>query len=204
MHKLAEKIADCLKAKIEGIGIDNISGQDLVELGMWTDIVKDMICYDKDKRIVEAMDEAEDAEESMKYIEMYEDYPMHSRKGYRGQMRDSKGRYMRRRYTEPMRIMPDMDWDDMEYNRDMDRMSDNRMYYTEPMSESKYDMAKHNYMKSREMHKDNSPESKQHKMKELENYVKELSTDISDMISDMTPEEKSMLKQKMSMLMQKM
>ena len=236
MHKLAEKIADCLKAKIEGIGIDNISGQDLVELGMWTDIVKDMICYDKDKRIVEAMDEAEDAEESMKYIEMYEDYPMHSRKGYRGQPRDSKGRYMRKRYTEPMyysRMMPEMDWDDMEYQRDMDRNSHNRMYYTDGNmggssssgmssgsmgssggsrgysdggrgnSESRYDRARRGYEESKAMHKDNSPESKQHKMKELENYMKELSTDVTDMISDMSQEEKSLMKQKMQVLMQK-
>ena len=210
MHKLAEKIADCLKAKIEGMGIDNISGQDLVELGMWTDIVKDMICYDKDKRIVEAMDETEDSEESMKYIEMYEDYPTHSRKGYKGQPRDSKGRYMRRRYTEPMYKMPDIYWDDMEYDRDMDR-HDGKMYYTEPMethnmphhSESKYDKARTNYMKSKEMHKDNTPESKQMKMKELENYTKTLAEDVTEMISDMTPEEKSMLKQKMQVLIQK-
>ena len=214
MHKLAEKIADCLKAKIEGMGIDNISGQDLVELGMWTDIVKDMICYDKDKRIVEAMDEAEDTEESMKYIEMYEDYPIHSRKGYRGQMRDSKGRYMRRRYTEPMYMMPDMRWDidDMEYERDMDKHM-GKMYYTEPMSmthhdipqhtESRYDKARRGYEESKAMHKDNTPESKQHKMKELENYMKELSTDVTNMITDMSPEEKSLMKQKMSVLMQK-
>ena len=84
MHKLAEKIADCMKAKVEGMGIDNINGQDLVELGMWTDIIKDLVCYDKDKKIIEAMDEAEDSEEAMKYIEMYEDYP-ESRRGYRGQ-----------------------------------------------------------------------------------------------------------------------
>ena len=65
MHKLAEKIADCMKAKIEARGIDNIEGQDLVELGMWTDIIKDLVCYDKDKKIIEALDEAEDAEVSM-------------------------------------------------------------------------------------------------------------------------------------------
>ena len=70
MHKLAEKIADCLKAKVEAKGIDNIEGQDLVELGMWTDIIKDLVCYDKDKKIIEAMDEAKETEEAMKYIEM--------------------------------------------------------------------------------------------------------------------------------------
>ena len=60
MYKLAEKIADCLKAKIEGIGIDNITGNDLAELGMWTDIIKDIACFDKDMRIIEDMDEAEE------------------------------------------------------------------------------------------------------------------------------------------------
>lgn len=203
MHKLAEKIADCLKAKVEGMGIDNISGQDLVELGMWTDIVKDMMCYDKDKRIVEAMEEAEDSEEAMKHIEMYEDYP---RKGYRGQPRDSRGRYMSRRrmgYEAPMHIMPDMDWEEMEYNRDVDRM-DGRMYYTEPMhSESRYDRARRGYTESKEMHKDNSPESKQHKMKSLEEYAKELTEDVTEMVSDMSTEEKNLLRTKLQTLAQK-
>ena len=123
MHKFAEKIAECLKAKVEAKGIDNIEGQDLVELGMWTDIIKDLVCYDKDKKIIEAMDEAEESEEAMKYIEMYEDYP--ERKGYRGQPRDSRGRYMSRRgrrgYESSM-MMYDEDWDDMERMRDMDRV----------------------------------------------------------------------------------
>ena len=224
MHKLAEKIADCLKAKIESMGIDNINGQDLVELGMWTDIVKDMICYDKDKRIVEAMDEAKDSEESMKYIEMYEDYPVHSRKGYRGQPRDSKGRYMRRMgYEEPpyMHMTPDMYKEhDAEWYRDMDK-EHGRMYYTEmPMNnksemtmnghgngminsgrdyrEGKSGQSRKSYMETKDMGKD-----KNEKMKELEKYMKELSEDVTEMISDMTPEEKTMMKNKMQVLMQK-
>ena len=222
MHKLAEKIADCLKAKIEGIGIDNINGQDLVELGMWTDIVKDMICYDKDKRIVEAMDEAEDSEEAMRYIEMYEDYP---RKGYRGQRRDSRGRYMsnRGRRGYESRMMPEMyDYSDMEYMRDMDR-DYGKMYYTDGMngnsrggsssgmsnggnrgySESRYDRARRGYEETKSMHKDNSPESKQMKMKSLEDYMKSLAEDVTEMVNEMSPEEKSLMKQKMSVLMQK-
>lgn len=135
MHKLAEKIADCMKAKVEGMGIDNIEGQDLVELGMWTDIIKDLVCYDKDKKIIEAMDEAEESEESMKYIEMYEDYP-EMKKGYRGQRRDSRGRFMsnrgRRGYEEPMyyTMTPEMYREhDPEYYRDMDREI-GKMYYS--------------------------------------------------------------------------
>ena len=65
MHKFAEKIAECLKAKVEAKGIDNIEGQDLVELGMWTDIIKDLVCYDKDKKIIVAMDEAEETEDTV-------------------------------------------------------------------------------------------------------------------------------------------
>ena len=214
MHKLAEKIADCLKAKIEGIGIDNISGQDLVELGMWTDIVKDMICYDKDKRIVEAMDEAEDSEEAMRYIEMYEDYPMHSRKGYKGQPRDSKGRYMRRMGYEVYSMTPEMYREhEPEYYRDMD-MEQGRMYYTENMmednmhhgmkhSESRYDKARKGYEETKAMHNSGSAEDKKKAMESLENYMKELSEDMTELISKMDSSEKNMIRNKLQMLAQK-
>lgn len=207
MHKLAEKIADCMKAKVEAKGIDNIEGQDLVEFGMWTDIIKDLVCYDKDKKIIEAMDEAEESEEAMKYIEMYEDYP--ERKGYRGQRRDSRGRYMKRSYT-PNTMMHDDEWEDMQRNRDMDRNL-GKMYYTEPMamnndhanSESRYDRAKRGYQETKAMHKDNTPESKQHKMKSLEEYTKELAEDITAMVQDMSAEEKNLIRGKLQTLAQK-
>ena len=70
-------------------------------------------------------------------------------------------------------------------------------------SESRYDRAKRGYEETKSIHKDNSAESKQMKMKELENYMKELSTDVTEMIMDASPEEKSMLKNKMQVLMQK-
>jgi hypothetical protein len=253
MHKLAEKIADCMKTKVEAKGIDNIEGQDLVELGMWTDIIKDLVCYDKDKKIIEAMDEAEESEEAMKYIEMYEDYP---RRGYRGQPRSkTSGRFMsrrdgRRNYEEPMyySMTPEMyHMYPSEYYRDMDREDMGRMYYSGgPSSSNASSMggqsssgmssssgnrgytdsrqsdggnyssrmqrdgregrsgeARRGYMETKEMHKGNSADDKQHKMKELENYMKELSTDITEMISDASSEEKNMLKNKLQVLMQK-
>lgn len=229
MHKLAEKIADCLKAKVEGKGIDNIEGQDLVELGMWTDIIKDLVCYDKDKKIIEAMDEAEEADEAMKYIEMYEDYP--ERKGYRGQPRDSRGRYMSKRGYES-RMMPDMRWEDMEYERDMDRpygrmgysgsgsnggssmsgngTSNSHMGYSESnggqySSRMQRDSREGRSGQSRRgyMEAKEKGADKQQKMKELEDYMKELSSDVTEMIGDASPEEKAMLKNKMSVLMQK-
>ena len=233
MHKLAEKIADCLKAKVEGKGIDNIEGQDLVEFELWSKVIKNLVCYDKDKKIIEAMDEAEDAQEAIKYIEMYENYPEDDRKGYRGQPRDSRGKYMSRRGYES-RMVPEMDYDEMERMRDMDRpigrmgysgsgsmggsqgqsgsgsssmsgvqsnggsMSDARGY-----SESRYDRARRGYEETKSMHKDNSPESKQMKMKSLEDYMKSLAEDVTDMVNDMSQEEKSLMKQKMQVLMQK-
>ena len=218
-----------MKAKVEGMGIDNIEGQDLVELGMWTDIIKDLVCYDKDKKIIEAMDEAEESEEAMKYIEMYEDYP-EMRKCYRGQRRDSRGRYMsnrgRRGYEEPMyyTMTPEMYREhDPEYYRDMDRM-DGRLYYTESgnmggqsssgMSggsmgsqggrgqSSRSENARRGYEESKMM-QDGTPESKKKAMENLENYLKELSEDMTDLVSKMDANEKSMVKNKLQVLAQK-
>lgn len=231
MHKLAEKIAKCLEAKVEGKGIDNIEGQDLAELGMWTDIIKDLVCYDKDKKIIEAMDEAEDSEEAMKYIEMYEDYP--ERKGYRGQRRDSRGRYMSRRGYES-RMMPDMDYDEMERMRDYDRES-GKMYYSNGnvggsssmggsqssdsmgsqggsrgysdggsgYSESRYDRAKRSYTETKEMHKGGSSEDKQITMKEAEKMINVIFDEIDEMLEDAPAELKSMIKTKGMAKMQK-
>ena len=99
MHKFAEKIMECVKSKVEARGIDNVSYEEAKELGEWVDIAKDIVCYDKDMRIIEAMDEEE------KYGDM--DYRM----GYR--VRDSKGRFVHRPgrgrsagYTPYIHMMP--------------------------------------------------------------------------------------------------
>ena len=211
MHKLAEKIADCMKAKVEAKGIDNIEGQDLVELGMWTDIIKDLVCYDKDKKIIEAMDEAEESEEEMKYIEMYEDYP--DRRGYKGQRRDSLGRYMSSRrmgYEEPHIMTTDMYHDyTPEMLRDMDREI-GRMYYSGSGSQvgmnggqsSRSENARRGYEESKMM-QDGSPESKKKAMESLENYLKELSEDMTDLVGKMDANEKSMVRSKLQTLAQR-
>lgn len=222
MHKLAEKIAKCLEAKVEAMGIDNIEGADLEEFGKWTDIMKDIVCYDKDKKIIEAMDEAEDSEEAMKYIEMYENYP--ERKGYRGQPRDSRGRYMRRGYDEMM-YMPEM-------YRDMDLM-DGKMYYTSANRsqgsqgqsnggssmgssnsgsmgysdgmmrdnrEGRSGQSRRSYLETKEMHKGNSEEDKMAKKRELDKWMNDIGSDVKELVHDMTPEEKTMAKTKLTNL----
>ena len=60
MHKFAKQIVDCAKSKVDSVGIDNVSCADLKELGEWIDIAKDLVEYDKNIRIIKAMDEAEE------------------------------------------------------------------------------------------------------------------------------------------------
>ena len=212
MHKFAKQIMECVKTKVEAMGIDNIEGQHLEELEKWTEIAKNIVCYDKDYNIVEAMKEAEN-EDNIRAIEMYEDYPerrYYDNYRYKTSGRfapKGKGSYMPRRgYDEPpyYHMNPDMYREHTpEYYRDMDRM-DGKMYYTEPITmESKYDKAKRGYEESKMTHKDNTPEHKQAKMKDLEMYLKELSEDVTQLLADATPEERSMVKNKMQVLTQK-
>ncbi len=120
---------------------------------------------------------------------------------------------------------------DPEYYRDMDR-EDGRMYYTDKGTmprpggmeranstsagrrhyggddgrdsrEGRSGMMRRSYIESKEMHNGNSPEEKQHKLKELEKYMSELGTDISEMISGSSAEEKTLLKTKLQTLVQK-
>lgn len=226
---MIEKLSEVAKCELDK-GIENI---DTKEMGEVAEIIKELSEAEYYAKISKAMDEAEYGED-YDYKGAYDE---HERKGYRGQRRDSRGRYMsnrgRRGYEVPM-MMYDEDWDEMERMRDMDRpigrmgysgsgsmggsqgqsgsgsssmsggqsnggsMSNARGY-----SESRYDRAKRGYEETKSIHKDNSAESKQMKMKELENYMKELSTDVTEMIMDASPEEKSMLKSKMQVLMQK-
>lgn len=213
MHKFAKQIMECVKTKVEAMGIDNIEGQHLEELEKWTEIAKNIVCYDKDYNIVEAMKEAEN-EYNMRAIEMYEDYP--ERRYYDNYRYKTSGRFApkgkgsyvpRRGYDEPpyYHMTPEMYREhEPKYYRDMDKESRNVMYYTEPVRmDSRYENAKRGYEESKAMHNGNTPEDKQAKMKDLEAYMKEISEDVTKLISDATPEEKSIVKTKMQTLMQK-
>ena len=214
MHKFAKQIMECVKTKVEAMGIDNIEGQHLEELEKWTEIAKNIVCYDKDYNIVEAMKEAEN-DDNMRAIEMYEDYP--ERRFY-DHYRYADGRFApkgrgtyQRGYSEPYYHMtPEM-------YRDMDKYTRDRMYFTETgidgrgtgmhdtkMSESNYDRAKRNYTETKEMHRANTPQDKEAKMRELEKYMKELSADITDLMSGMSQEEMNMAKSKLTTLVSKM
>lgn len=215
MHKWAKQIMECVKAKVDGIGIDNFEGQNLDDLKDFTEIAKNIACFDKDYRIVEAMEKSEDNEDIMRMLEQYEDYPD---RRYYDHYRYANGRFApkgkgtyHRGYEEPPYYHMPINYNDPEYMRDMDK-SMGRMYYTEPVVsdnnsshtiESGYDRAKRNYTETKEMHKNNTPEDKEHKMKALDGYIKELGGDITQLIGDMTAEEKNLLRSKMSTLVSK-
>lgn len=238
MHDMIEKLTKCAEMEFEK-GVENV---DTKEMGEVVDIIKDLAEAEYYAKISKAMDEHE-------YGEDYdENGPIEERMYYRGQPRDSRGRYMSRRgrggrrgFEEPMMAMDLEEY--KEYMRDMDMP--NKMYYTgsglsggsssgsSSMSggssmgssggsmggsssgtrnysentrdsrEGRSGMMRRNYMETKEMHKGNTPEDKQAKVKELDAYMKELSEDVTEMITDASQEEKNVLKSKMQALLQK-
>ena len=178
MHKWAKQIMECVKAKVEAIGLDSFEGQNLDDLKDFTEIAKNIAYFDKDYRIVDAMEKSEDNEDIMRMLEQYEDYPD---RRYYDAYRYANGRFApkgkgtyRRGYEEPpyYHMYPER-----EHMRDMDRDDRGKMYYSEPASnvsgsnnmsrnysESNYDRAKRNYTETKELHKGNTQEDKEHKM----------------------------------------
>jgi hypothetical protein len=223
IHCIIEKLAETTKVELDK-GIENV---DTKEMGEVADIIKDLAEAEYYAKISKAMDEAEYGED-YDYMGAYDE---HERKGYRGQRRDSRGRYMSRRGYES-RMMPEMRWEDMEYERDMDRPM-GRMGYSNSNTTSGSSMSgnsnansnmgysegnggqyssrmqrdsregKSGQMRRGYMEAKEKGADKQQKMKELEDYMKELSSDVTEMIGDASPEEKAMLKNKMQVLMQK-
>lgn len=191
-------------------------------LGEIVDVKKDIVemCYKK--QIVEAMEGKED-----EYGETWDEDGLIEGKRYYPRMRDSRGRFVSRRGYRDYRMMPDMDRDmDLSMGRmyydglggRTDTMNSGRGNaegnFTSRRNYGMYDdkadnmmrdyregrsgMSRRGYMESKEMHKENTAENKQEKMRELEKYVDDLSADVKEMIMDASPEEKAMLKQKLS------
>ena len=159
------------------------------------------------------MEKSED-EEIMRMVEEFGDYPG---RRYYDHYRYANGRFApkgsgtyRRGYDEPpyYHMTPER-YHEMEDMRDMDRDKHGRMYYTEQsgnnirMNESNYDRTKRNYTETKELHKSNTPEDKEHNMKSLETYMAELARDVSGMVNDMSQEEKALAKTKLTALVNK-
>ena len=229
MHKFAEKIMECVKSKVEARGIDNVSYEEAKELGEWVDIAKDIVCYDKDMRLIEVMDEEE------KYGDM--DYRM----GYRG--RDSRGRFVHRTgrgrsagYTPYVHMMPPF-MDGMYDEYDGMMPEDYRMGYSDGRggrsgnsgnsgnygnsggqesnsgrygySEgnrggSRYGESYDDYRKARRHYTETKSPEHQKEMREMIGEVFDDMESITiDMVKDMTPEDKQKYQLKLQKMMQK-
>lgn len=218
MHEMIEQLTSCAETEFSK-GLDCV---DTDEMGKVIDMIKDLASAEYHARISKAMEKAEEEEnEEDKYMlallkaEYGEDYDRryYDMYRYKSGRFAPKGHGTRRGYSEPYyHQMPEdyRDWErrsDKERMRDLDRMQ-GRMYYTEPMSrdmrEGKSGISRRTYMETKEMHRANTPEDKNLKVKELENYLKELSEDVTEMLVDMTPEERTLTKTKLTTLISKM
>lgn len=217
MHNEAKKIAECIKSKINELGVEGIEKNGFLEdLGQWTDIVKDMVEYDYYKRIIDAMDEAEEMDE-------LESKLYGGRMGYRG--RDSMGRFVHRPgrgrsagYHPLWHMMPEMD--DM-YDEEYPEMYGNyRMGYTGGRTHdmnmgsdsmrgtgegSRYGRSYDNYRSAKRHYTETQSPEHQRQMKE---NISEIFDDMEDIVQDvwkdMEPAEKQKYKAKMTQLVQKM
>nr|DAX11622.1 MAG TPA: hypothetical protein [Bacteriophage sp.] len=238
IHKMIECLTEKALCELDK-GVENVNTE---EMGEAVDMIKDLCEAEYKAVIVKSMKKADEEEEEYnkellrmlktEYGEedgrrFYDEYRYKTTGRYAPK---GKGTYVGRRgYEEPPYWhrypgdMTDMDYDNMERMRDMDRLSRGRMYYTDmsdrmgmigqprggssterDMREGRSGMSRKHYMETKEQHKTNTQQDKDAKMQSLDEYMKELSTDLTDMISDMTPEERSLMKSKMSILLTKM
>lgn len=194
---MIEKLSECAKCELDK-GIESI---DTKEMGEVAEIIKELCEAEYYAKVSKAMYEHDfdNAEEIMD----------EGRRGYRGQPRDSRGRYMRRGYQK---MIP-------EYYRDMD-MDDGRMYYTSgssmgsssgnsmgyndgmmrDMREGRNGQSRRGYVETKEMHKGNTEEDKMAKKRELDKWMSDFSSDVKELVGDMTAEEKTLLKTRLNNL----
>lgn len=212
IHEMLECITE--KALNEmGKGVESINTE---EFSMVTDMIKDLCEAEYKAVIVKSMKRADEEEEEYNkelLRALKDEYGEEGGRRYYDEYRYANGRFapkgrgIRRGYTEPPYYHMPVNYNDMEYMRDMDK-SRGKMYYSEPIaphvSESNYDRAKRHYTETKEMHKGASTEDKEHKMKALDMYIRELSGDISELLNDMTPDERNLLRTKMSNLASKL
>lgn len=192
MHKWAKEIADCVKTKVCGIGIDNLNPDNVSELKDWASIAKDVAELDYYYKIVEAMEKSG--------AEYGRDYDYHGK------------------YYTPYNRMPEYRhnsmWDD---ERDIDREDMGRMYYSEhgntlrnsgsmnqghgQITGGKYGrsgMSRERYFSTKEDHMTSSNSDVQERQQKIDDYFKDLQKDIKEMYDDESGDMKQHMKQKLA------
>lgn len=203
MHEMIEKLSECAKTQFDK-GIDHV---DTCEMGKVIDMMKDLSEAMYYRTLTKVMEDS-DSDEVLEMFERYGD----SGRRYYDHYRYADGRFAtkghgtyRRGYEEPpyYHMTPEM-------YRDMDRDM-GRMYYTEPTMntsmrdsrEGRSGMSRRAYMENKELHKSNTQQDKEAKVRDLNTYMTELANDMTEIINDATPEEKTVLRNKLSALVTK-
>lgn len=203
IHKMQECLTEKAVNEFEK-GIENV---DTSEMGEVVDMIKDLAEAEYHSIISKAMKKADEEEEEYDkelLRSLKAEYGEESGRRYYDQYRYANGRFApkgrgtRRGYEEPPYYHMPVNYNDMEYMRDMDK-SRGKMYYSEPIaphvSESNYDRAKRHYTETKEMHSGITPEDKEQRMKALDKYIKTVTNEIIKIVSDnATAEEKNLIK----------
>lgn len=207
MHiKRIHEMVECLTEKtLQELnkGIENVNTEEFSKV---IDSIKDLSEAEYYAELTKTMQEY-DPEEVMEMFDRYGD----GGRRYYDHYRYADGRFApkghgtyRRGYEEPYYHMtPEM------YHRDMDRDM-GRMYYTETSAsgmrdarEGRSGMSRRAYMENKELHKANTQQDKEAKVRDLNTYMTELANDMTEIINDATPEEKTVLRNKLSALVTK-
>lgn len=203
MHKMQECLTEKAVSEFDK-GIENV---DTSEMGEVVDMIKDLAEAEYHSIISKAMKKADEEEEEYDkelLRSLKAEYGEESGRRYYDQYRYANGRFApkghgtRRGYEEPPYYHMPVNYNDMEYMRDMDK-SRGKMYYSEPIaphvSESNYDRAKRHYTETKEMHSGITTEDKEQRMKALDKYIKTVTNEIIKIVSDnATAEEKNLIK----------
>lgn len=228
---IEEKLAEAIKCEFEK-GIDKVNTTEMVKATDMLKVAAEAEYYARIAKAMEKADSEDEEADKHMLRQLKEQYGEDDGRRYYDNYRymrtgrfapKGRGTYMPRRgYETPIEyhMTPEMYREhDPEYYRDMDRDM-GRMYYTETGMrentgnpsrtgirdgrEGRSGASRRSYIETKEMHPDNSQESKQMKMKELEKYMSDLGVDMAEMIKDMTPEERTLAKTKLTTLVQKM
>lgn len=229
MHKIAMEMGKWAMEQAKAHGFDNITSQEWDDLKDCMEIVKCAVCADKDYRIVEAMDEAEEEEKFM------------GRMGYRGRARNGRfvhrsGRGRSAGYTPYLHMMEDgMDdydmYDEMPYPMTGYRMGytdgnrggnmgnssssgsysgnygggNSRSGYEGMRQPSRYGESYDRYKDSRRHYTENPTPEYQQKMKEnADDVFDDIEELAKKMYSEADANDKAKFKQKMTQLVQNM
>ncbi len=168
---------ECVKSKIDSMGMDNLDRESIDELKAWTCIAKDVAEYDYYYHITEAMEKPENV-----YGETYDENGR-----YYTQPRNSLGQFRMRRGYEPEMMM----YRDMDYPMGKMYYSDGNMSQGGRYSESRYDVARRGYEESK------AANPSMDNMSGMEKIFDAFEEDVKELKPKMTTNERTVAKNKL-------